>query len=128
MSELTAEWIAKAEADARTAERESHATDGPTWDAVCFQARQAAEKYLKAALQGRGTSLPRTCDLALLLQLLDWLDGQAALQDQAEGLTAFAVGFRYPGDSVSPEAAVRALEAMTTFRHHLRRFVGLGPP
>ena len=48
MNELTREWIEKAEGDWRTSARELRARRHPNYDAVCFHAQQAAEKYLKA--------------------------------------------------------------------------------
>ncbi len=50
MNALTLEWVAKAEADLRTAAREFAVLDAPNYDAACFHAQQSAEKYLKARL------------------------------------------------------------------------------
>ncbi len=50
MNPLTVEWINKAEADLLTARREYRARKKPNFDAVCFHAQQAVEKYLKAVL------------------------------------------------------------------------------
>ncbi len=43
MNPLTAEWIAKAEGDFGTAERELDVKIDPNYDAVCFHAQQCAE-------------------------------------------------------------------------------------
>jgi len=51
MNPLTLEWVDKAEGDLITARREYRARKSPNYDAVCFHAQQAAEKYLKAYLQ-----------------------------------------------------------------------------
>ena len=40
MKPLTAEWLAKAERDFATMERESRVTDSPNFEAVCFHAQQ----------------------------------------------------------------------------------------
>lgn len=48
MNPLTLEWFDKAEGDLATASREIRARRKPNYDAVCFHAQQAAEKYLKA--------------------------------------------------------------------------------
>ena len=69
MKPITGEWIAKAEGDSATAQREPGATDNPNYDAVCFHAQQCAEKYLKAFLQEANVSFPRTHDLVDLLSL-----------------------------------------------------------
>lgn len=71
MDDLVREWVEKAEADVRTAEREAVVTKGPSWDAVCFHAQQAVEKYLKALLQHRSIGFTRTHDLAVLLRQAD---------------------------------------------------------
>ena len=49
----TAEWVEKAEGDWHTSGRELGTTEFPNYDAVCFHARQCAEKYLKALLTER---------------------------------------------------------------------------
>jgi HEPN domain-containing protein len=125
MNEVVAEWVKKAEADARTAEREARATDGPNWDAVCFHAQQAVEKYLKAVLQQQKVPFPRTHDLLVLLQLLEGQQSESPLRDDAEWLTAYAVEFRYPGESASADASTRAIGAMRALRQHLRQQLGL---
>jgi HEPN domain-containing protein len=127
MNEVVAEWVKKAEAGARTAEREAQATDGPNWDAVCFHAQQAVEKYLKAILQQRGISFPRTHDLVILLQLLEGRQRESPFRDDAELLTTYAVEFRYPGESASADAANRAITAMRALRQHLRQQLAFDP-
>ncbi len=62
MNELVDEWVSKAEADARTAEREVSVIDEPNWDAVCFHAQQCIEKYLKGLLRDKGIDPPRSHD------------------------------------------------------------------
>jgi len=75
MDATVSEWVAKAEGDYRTAERELHPTGTPNFDAVCFHAEQCAEKLIKALLIHLGASrlpaattrwrstacLPRSC-------------------------------------------------------------------
>jgi HEPN domain-containing protein len=51
MKPLTREWADKAEGDFAAASREIRVRKSPNYDAVCFHARQCAEKYLKAVLQ-----------------------------------------------------------------------------
>jgi HEPN domain-containing protein len=126
MSELVREWVEKAEGDVRTAEREVRVKEGANWDAVCFHAQQAAEKYLKAALQQKGIAFSRTHDLAALLVLLpgEW----SQFQDDVEWLSAFAVEVRYPGEIATEESATKAVEIMRRVRAHLRPLLGLDPP
>ncbi len=52
MKDLTKEWIKKAEGDVGTAVRESSVKEGANWDAVCFHAQQAVEKYLNGTKIG----------------------------------------------------------------------------
>ena len=70
MKPLTQEWIDKAEGDFRTAGRELRTEQLPNYDAVCFHARQCAEKYLKARLQETDIPVPPTHDLTVLSDLL----------------------------------------------------------
>src|ERR1039457_172591 len=65
-----AEWIAKAEADWATAQREFRVRRRANHDAVCFHAQQTVEKYLKARLIVAGINFPRTHDLVALLALV----------------------------------------------------------
>jgi HEPN domain-containing protein len=51
MKPITREWIAKAEGDFATAQRENEVQEFPNYDAVCFHSQQCIEKYFKACLQ-----------------------------------------------------------------------------
>jgi HEPN domain-containing protein len=50
MKPLTRDWIAKAEGDYASANREYRARKTPNYDSACFHAQQCIEKYLKAWL------------------------------------------------------------------------------
>jgi len=122
MDDLVREWVEKAEADVRTAEREAVVTEGPSWDAVCFHAQQAVEKYLKALLQHRGIGFARTHDLAVLLRQAD--EGWSAadnLGESMEWLSAYAVEVRYPGERTTKGAARRSVAIMRDIRERIRR-------
>ena len=69
MKPLTSEWVAKAEGDFNTAERELLVPILPNFDAVCFHSQQSAEKYLKAKLQEEVIPFSKTHNLVTLLQL-----------------------------------------------------------
>jgi len=43
MKPITAEWIAKAEADFATAQRESRVRKNPNYDDICFHYQQCSE-------------------------------------------------------------------------------------
>ncbi len=126
MNELVREWVRKAEADSRTTERESRVTDGPNWDAVCFHAQQAIEKYFKALLQEQGIPFPRIHDLSILAKPLfpsypEW----ETRRDSLERLSLFAVQLRYPGEAASEQDAKEALVIMREWRARLREALKL---
>ena len=110
MKRETAQWVRKAERDWEVAHRLA-GDDPPPRDIVCFHCQQAAEKYLKALLQESGFKVPRTHELADILDLL--LPGDASLAQlrrKSASLTRYAVDYRYPGEIASKrqmEAALR---------------------
>jgi HEPN domain-containing protein len=113
MKELAAEWAKKAEGDAGTARREAAVKEASNWDAVCFHAQQAVEKYLKGLLQQEEISFTKTHDLSVLLSLiLPVFHDLNDLSDNLEWLSAFAVEFRYPGEEAVKEDAEFALTIM----------------
>lgn len=116
MNPLTAEWIEKASADLATAGREMRARKDPNYDAVCFHAQQCVEKLLKAALTETGRNFSRTHDLNHLLDLILpthplWEAFRSGFQE----LVAYAVEYRYPGESATKEMAQTALKAAKSF-------------
>jgi HEPN domain-containing protein len=126
MNELTREWIEKAEGDWRTSARELRARRHPNYDAVCFHAQQAAEKYLKAFLQENGTFFPKTHHLIDLLQRCVSVDpGFEFLRDLLILLDRYAVRYRYPGETADREEARRAFHAATRVRSFVRQRLGL---
>lgn len=65
---------------------------------LCFDAQQAAEKAIKAALVKKGVAFPSVHDIAHLLDLLEQTGVQ--IPDpvrRTEDLTRYAVVTRYPG-------------------------------
>lgn len=122
MKPTTLEWVAKAEGDFATMERESRARKAPNYDAVCFHAQQCAEKYLKARLEEAGRTFGKTHDLNLLL------DGAVMVEPLWEVhrsdlafLTDFGVAVRYPGAVASKVAAREARDRCRRFRLAVRR-------
>ena len=116
MNPLTTEWIEKASADLATAGREMRARKDPNYDAVCFHAQQCVEKLLKAALTETGRDFSRTHDLNHLLDLILpvhplWEAFRSGFQE----LVAYAVEYRYPGESSTKEMAQTALNAAKAF-------------
>jgi len=120
------EWIDKGEGDFGTAEREFRVRKSPNLDAVCFHAQQAVEKYLKAVLASQGARIPKTHDLETLLGLcLKKFPLWEALRPEAQLLTQFAVGFRYPGEAADRESAKKARDALRRFRAQIRESLEL---
>jgi len=70
MKPITFEWVAKAEGDWDSAQREYRARQRPNYDAACFHAQQCAEKYLKARLEEAALAFGRTHNLISLLTLV----------------------------------------------------------
>ena len=121
MNELVSEWVARAEADAKTAQREFAVLDDPNWDAVCFHAQQCVEKYLKALCQAFSVAPPRSHDLWYLAsQLTDHIPGISEYSDELKRLSSFAVEIRYPGEQADRAEAKLALEGMQVLRSALR--------
>lgn len=115
------QWVDKAEGDWRTAGRELRARARPNYDAACFHAQQAAEKYLKALLLARQIGFPRIHDLVELLALLGGVpEALVELRDDAIVLTQYAVFFRYPGRWANKSQARAALEACSRIRERTR--------
>lgn len=126
MNDLVREWVTKAEADVRTAEREFAAAMCPNYDDVCFHAQQCAEKYLKALLQARNTAFPRTHDLLELLHLIEPPERSLTeLRDALATLSPYSAIFRYPGESATGAMAAQALERAQTVRSAARQLLGL---
>lgn len=121
MKQTAAEWIAKAEADFATMQRESRARKDPNYDAVCFHAQQCAEKYIKARLCEADTSFGKAHDLvALLEQVLNVEPGWEKFREDLAYLSDFAVSFRYPGESADKSIAKDARKRCTRFRKAAR--------
>jgi HEPN domain-containing protein len=128
MNATVREWVAKAEGDYRTAERELHPTGEPNFDAVCFHAEQCAEKLIKALLIHLGITPPRGHDLAALDRLLAPVcPGWSWPLAELRLLTRAAVDFRYPGDSADEKEATDAFEIGPRLRAKLLPYFGITP-
>ena len=111
MRTLTAEWIQKAEGDLATAHRELRARRAPNFDAACFHAQQCVEKYLKSLLQEAEIVFGKTHNLSLLLDLLkDTYPRLELLRPTLAILSAYAVEYRYPGESADKALARLAVQ------------------
>jgi len=126
MNPLTLEWVEKAEGDLTTAERELRARNKPNYDAACFHAQQAAEKYLKAVLQEWGKDIPRIHNLVELVSICVEIDGTySVLEPELKGLDGFALRTRYPGQSAVKEDARSAFKTAKSIHNFIRLKLGL---
>jgi HEPN domain-containing protein len=126
MKTITSEWITKAEADFATAKRELGVTEHPNHDAVCFHAQQCVEKYFKAFLQESNVAFPKTHDLAALLSLSLTIEPTwSSMTTDLNTLSAFAVEYRYPGESADSDEAKEAFQKCTNVRQILRHALQL---
>jgi len=86
----------------------------------------AAKWISKAFLQEHQISVPRTHDLVELLALCQDIEPTLILiEPELKSLNGFAVGIRYPGQTVYKEDAVQAVRQATIVRRELRRRLGL---
>jgi len=126
MNPLTAEWVAKAEADYEGAVDLRRRRKTPLPDLVCFHCQQCAEKYLKAFLQESGIAFPKTHVLTDLLTLADTACASLeSLRPQLIILENYAVRFRYPGMDSTLAQAIDALQAVRAVRKLVRAELGL---
>jgi HEPN domain-containing protein len=126
MKPLTAEWVAKAERDFATMEREAQVAEDPNFEGICFHAQQCAEKYLKARLCEAGIPFGRIHNLvALLKPVLNLEPSWESYREDLAYLSAFAVSVRYPGESADLDSAIDARRTCRAFRIAARRSLGL---
>ena len=124
MKPTTLEWVAKAEGDFATMERECRARKSPNYDAVCFHAQQCAEKYLKARLEEAGRIFGKTHDLNLLLDEAVTVEPLWEVhRPDLAFLTDFGVAVRYPGAMAGKAAAQEARDRCRRFRLAVRRIL-----
>lgn len=127
MQPLTTEWVQKAEGDLTTAQRELRARLNPNYDAACFHAQQCAEKYLKALLQEAQIPFGKTHNLSLLLDLLpERHSGLELLRPTLAILNAYAVEYRYPGESAEKEVARQAVMLAKEVKEAVLREINKG--
>jgi HEPN domain-containing protein len=128
MNPLTREWVAKAEGDFYTAEREMQVEQMPNYDAICFHSQQCVEKYLKARLVEAGMDFGKTHDLGIILDSAiacepDWEN----LRSEIDSLAGLAVEVRYPGYRAEADDALEALEIARKVRRIVRQVLRADP-
>lgn len=121
----TREWVRKAENDLAAAYLLAE-SEQPLPDQIGFFCQQAAEKYLKAFLLTAGQTPPRIHDIDALLEMSAVVDAAFdQLRPLVEGLTEFAVIFRYPGEWSDLPSANQALSQTEQIRALVREKLGL---
>ncbi len=119
------DWIRKAEMDLAAARRLAEG-DEPLPDQMGFFCQQTAEKYLKAFLIASEQVPPRTHDVDVLVEMCAVVDPTfAQLQPVVEGLTEFAVIFRYPEEWSDETAAMQSLSKAEQVRVWVRQKLDL---
>jgi HEPN domain-containing protein len=128
MTPMTREWLNKAEGDYGVVSLLLRSRKRWRFDAICFDAQQCAEKYLKARLVEAGIVFPKTHDLEALLRLaLPIEPAWIAFWPDIKLLSIWSVQPRYPGASPSAVEARQAVKAVRRYRAAARRPFGLPP-
>lgn len=123
---LIDEWVAKAEADYKTASALNRRRKEPLPDIICYHCQPCAEKYLKAYLIAQGVVPPRIHDLEDLFNLCALHDTTlAARLPLVQTLNPYGVLIRYPGMSATVAEAKDAVQTVRRLRSVLRRKLGL---
>ena len=126
MQRLTAEWVEKAEDDFISAQREYRARNRPNYNATCFFSQQCIEKYIKARLQEANIEFSKTHDLIKLLDLVEPVESLwQTYRSTFRFISAYAVDYRYPGESSTKEDALEAIKICRDFRKAARFGLGL---
>lgn len=116
------EWIEKAEEDYRVALSLNRTRRYPAYNSVCFHAQQCVEKYLKAILEKQGVVISKTHSLPVLLdQCAAHYPLLSPMRADMIRLSAYAVEFRYPGESATESDARIAVGIMKRSRSDIRR-------
>jgi len=124
--ELVQEWVAKAEEDWAALERLLTGQLASVANVVSFHCQQCGEKYLNALIQKQGGEPPRIHQLPALLDVLAHSSPELeGLRRPCEGLSPYAVEFRYPGVFASEDDARDALSYAEAIRSAAREVLGL---
>jgi len=117
------EWLVKADNDLTNAAHTLTLGAACPADTVCFHTQQCVEKYIKALLVFRGTTFPKTHDIATLRAFLPPRFRPKLTAKVQERLTEYAVVLRYPaaGPDVSLTEARKAVAIARRVRREVRR-------
>ena len=131
--DLAETWFQKADKDIKVAQVLINAGEIESYEAVCFHAQQAVEKYLKGFIKLKGDATPRIYDLvALNDKCIEHGASWEIAEDALSNLSEYAVDTRYQLDfSPNRQIAADALnnakticEAVLTVQQELKRQMG----
>jgi HEPN domain-containing protein len=109
MRELVQEWVKKGDSDLIAAN--TLAPQEGLENQTGFHCQQAIEKWLKAYLIKQGEEIRKIHDLtALVIECEKYDPDFENLESLVEGITDFAVEFRYPGENATSEEVKDALD------------------
>ena len=109
MREIVQEWVKKGESDFVAAK--TLAQQEGLENQTGFHCQQAIEKWLKAYLIKQGEEIRKIHDLtALVIECEKYDPYFEHLESLVEGITDFAVEFRYPGENATPEEVKDAID------------------
>ena len=109
MREIVREWVKKGDSDFIAAK--TLAPQKGVENQTGFHCQQAIEKWLKAYLIKQGEEIRKIHDLTALVIECEKFDPYfEELESLVEGITDFAVEFRYPGENATSEEVKDALE------------------
>ncbi len=119
------EWLKKADEDFNFST--SILPDTTFYAQVCFHFQQAAEKYLKAYIVGKGLEFRKIHELRKLLKICE-KDNMSfsALRDECDFLSPFYIDTRYPvhwPSQVSREEALNAQEATRKIKEFVKKLL-----
>lgn len=115
MREIVREWVKKGDSDFIAAK--TLAPQKGVENQTGFHCQQAIEKWLKAYLIKQGEELRKIHDLtALVIDCEKYDPTFQELESLVEGITDFAVEFRYPGESATTEEVQDALDKTIKIR------------
>jgi HEPN domain-containing protein len=118
MREIVQEWVDKGNSDFFAAK--TLASKEGLENQTGFHCQQAIEKWLKAYLVKQGEEIRKIHDLtALVIDCEKYDTTFQELEPLVEGITDFAVEFRYPGDNATPEEVQDALNKTNKVRDFL---------
>ena len=127
--ELARDWLTRAVHDLRSA-RLLASADDPLLDIAIYHCQQAAEKSVKAWLQGQDQPFPKTHDIDdLVKRAARSCPDFSKLEQAANVLTPYATAFRYPGGPCEPMPSAAEFDEALTYAQTIYDFVlNLLPP